>query len=260
MQFGIRVRRYIGLAGAAVIAFGAVAARANEVQFVSEPFGTTGGGEFRWRAVDPTAAWAGNVAPTISDASSTGQPLWTSFCVEYNEEIEFGHTYQATLTTAALGGGQGGGVNGVDPLDARTAYLITAFSAGTLAGYNLSPSGTNAAGLTRVNTANALQLAIWWIEEEFHVGANVGLTAPELTLAQTFFDASNVAVAPGGGWSGLGNVRIMHVETDAGLAAQDQVVITQSPAVVPLPPAAVAGGVGLLGLFVRRSRRAVVAV
>ena len=185
------------------------------------------------------------VAPLAVDPLAPD--IWSSFCLEYNEEIEFGRDYLATVDVAARNGGRGGAVGGVDPLDARTAFLYTAFADGTLAGYQYAPVST---GLSRANTANALQFAIWWIEDEWALNKTGSLTAAEATLARAFYQAADSAVSSGA-WSGLGDVRVMHLTTLDGGTAQDQVVRV-GPASVPLPPAAFAGLALLAGHAIRR--------
>jgi hypothetical protein len=107
-----------------------------------------------------------------------------------------------------------------------------------VAGYDY----TNATN--RASDANALQKAIWFIEQE----DATALTGKALTL----YNEAAAAVAAGS-WSGIGDVRILNIETNSGVEAQDQLVMTMVS--VPLPTGAAMACLGLLGLAGVRRRR-----
>lgn len=89
--------------------------------------------------------------------------LFDTFCIETNEYFNPGSLYYiGSITEKAIlnasdasKGYQGPPVNG-DPLDSKTAYLFYKFSTGTLTGYTMGDAAS----------ANALQQAIWFIEQE----------------------------------------------------------------------------------------------
>jgi hypothetical protein len=249
MRFDSTRRAAALLAMGFVVSFAASNANAGKVKFEADSYGSTGGGEFVWKIVENSADFYHPYA--VGDT-------FISFCLEYNEYIAVGNVYNATIGTAALSGGRGGSVNGKDPLDERTAYLFTQFTNQTLIGYNFADVTPGSSGytVTRSGSANALQQAIWWIEQEFALEGRNGATRTEsvvgsgdqFALAKSYVSLADHAVSSGA-WSGLGLVRVMTLTTLSGGKAQDQLII------VPLPPAVLAGA-GLLGLvgFTRRRR------
>jgi len=85
-------------------------------------------------------------------------PSIQSFCVERNEYVSVGSTYNFDLNTAAVAGGIDGG--SPDPLSVGAAYLYYQFSQGILEDYDY------AEGAGRIASAADLQQAIWWLEDE----------------------------------------------------------------------------------------------
>lgn len=100
------------------------------------------------------ANYAAAATQTIGNAVG-----FSTFCLERDESIAFGATYQGNLGLVA----QRGGVNtdSGDPISKGTAYLYAQFAAGTLAGYDYADSGVG-----RKTTAKQLQDAIWGLEQE----------------------------------------------------------------------------------------------
>ena len=139
-------------------------------------YGTTGGGEFR--AVETDFSFAPrNTGTSFEGGIASGAGLFETFCVEFNEEVYFNTPYNAYLndrtssTSSAYDNGAHGGNS--DPLDARTAYLYTSFMNHTLAtGYDYSNSGN------RTADADALQRAIWHIEQEDDARRSRGWPCP----------------------------------------------------------------------------------
>ena len=200
-----------------VIGLAASAADAGTVKLSNRP--GSPGGEFLATVVD------GQGIPGHGDGDS-----FITFCLEKTEFISFGTVYDVVVSEAAKNGG-GGAVNGMDPLDARTAWIYTQFRNGTLTGYDYSAART---------TANELQEAFWFLEQE--IGSVSGQAA-------TWVGAANTALA-NGDIDGIGSVRVMNLSRN-GVQAQDQLIL------VPTPDGMVAGVLVLAGLglgYVRRSR------
>ncbi|MFG0329794.1 MAG: VPLPA-CTERM sorting domain-containing protein [Phycisphaerales bacterium] len=184
--------------------------------------GTAGngpGGQFK---IDNVTGFAG-----LFDLTGTS---FQTFCVERNEYISLGSTYEYEIATSAIAGGVGGG--NPDPLSPEAAFLYSMFRKGTLddlvAGYSY---GDN-------SDADELQEAIWYLEDE--VDSHNGL-ASDL-----------VAAALASGWTDIGNVRVLRLFTlsDTGDNQQDQLTIIPLPAPVGMAMAGLFG----MGVISRRRR------
>lgn len=192
----------------------------DSVKFTDRP-GNTGGGEFL--------------------ATVNGVEQFITFCLQKTEYIDFQTTFIVSgISTGALTdpANKGGDANGFDPLSPQTAWLYTQFRANTLSGYYFS-------GVNHQASANALQKAIWYFEGEIANPNN------------SFVTLANNAVA--GGWTGLGNVRVMNLSFPDGREAQDQLMLVpQSTTTVPEPAslALFGTGMGLLAWQLRRRQRA----
>lgn len=185
--------------------------------------GSGSGGQFK---IDQATDFAG-----LFD--STGDSFQT-FCVERNETISLGGTYEFEISTSAINGGVGG--PSPDPLGSETAYLYTQFREGLLdgivAGYSYNDDAS----------ANALQDAIWYLEEELALGS-LGALALDLV------DAANDAVTSGA-WVGIGRIRILRLfNVGPGGNKQDQLTM------IPLPAPVGMAIVGLVGVGIAFSRR-----
>jgi hypothetical protein len=172
--------------------------------------------------------------------------LFQTFCVEVNENLQYGTLLNFTASDSAVQGGTGGG--SPDPLSAATAWLFTQFWNGVLEGYDYDTTGD------RTDSATALQLAIWQLEDE--IDGNSAL--------ESHYDGNSVAQgwvsdALSAGWDDIGDVMVLNLTNNDGGHLQSLLVVTP----IPLPPAALLGlgllgGVGGLGLLRRRARRTLV--
>ncbi len=165
------MKRNIWLA-AALLAACVAPVVANSIT-LQDSYGTINGGEF-----------VANTNPGVSLhwlAGTGSASRFETFCIEKNEYLQFGPTYHFDISQDAVLGGVAGGKP--DPLSGETKYLYCQFIKGQLVGYDYG------AGAGRVQSANALQNAIWYAEEEItNIGDSVdGATA---ALAQQFYDAA----------------------------------------------------------------------
>jgi hypothetical protein len=211
----------------------------------ADSYGSTGGGEFRaWGQADFTLNPSRSGTP-FQGGGSAAPGNWETFCVELFEHLPFDITdYKADLNTetvsqaSAYAGGNHGGFN--DPLDARTAYLYHNF-----VHMSLSTPYDYVNEANRIDDANALQTAIWFIEQED--------TTPLNGQALALFNEANNAVNSGQ-WTGLGDVRILNIYTNTARVDYQDVLVELSN--VPLPTGAGMAGVALGGLAIVRRRRA----
>lgn len=161
----------------------------------TDSYGSTNGGEF------------------IVTNSTTGSE-WISFCLERDEYISFGLSYKVNdISSFAIAGGVNTDSN--DQLDYRTAYLYTKFRAGTLSNYDY---GT---GELRVNSANSLQNAIWYIEQEISTGLD--------TQANNWVQEATEA-----GWTNWGNVQVINIVDSNNKNCQSQLALVPEPSILAL--------------------------
>ena len=186
----------------------------------------------------------GDIDGGIFHAVTSTQGSFDTFCIEFTESLDTSGfvTYSYDVTDYATFNGQGGGFQ--DPLDSRTAFIYTEFLHGNIR--NILGNQ----GLSDTDMANAIQIAMWKIEDEpvdfsFH---------SQYANALLLIAAAENAIS-NGSWSGLGKVRVMNVwvqgqEGTTQGARQDTLIL------LPLPSGAGLASVGLLGLgFVSRRRR-----
>jgi len=177
---------------------------------LSDGYGSTNGGEF-------IATHSGLAFSPVSE--SLAAPSFETFCVETNENVSYGSSYYADVSTAAINGGSGGG--NPDPLSPLTAYLYERFIGGLLSGYTY---GVGDGGIARSASADALQHVIWYIENE----EAKTWTDGDLSLRDQFYQDALANAGPG-----IGNVRVLNLWVDEarGQPAQDQLVMLPEPAI-----------------------------
>lgn len=197
--------------------------------------GSFGGGPF---TADVTAG-LGSVIGGNGLAGAAGDGFRT-FCIEFNEHVNLGGSYSADIGTAAI---HGSGGPHPDPVSLATAWLYHEFRAGTLSTsvptYTDSPAGND-----------ALQQAIWWLEEEtsaYGVGAPAGSELSFnnylVTAAVTATGAGSAAAARNIDANGAYNVYALNLYTLNGTV--DDVKQSQL-AIVPEPSTVIAGVLLLL--------------
>ena len=169
VMFLIAAAALVGFAAAPTMAYYAGTA------WFSDSYGSTNGGEF---ICHPSGNWSAHRLEATA-------PNFETFCVERNEYLNFGQQYifKVDIDSAAIKGGLGGG--NPDPLDARTAWLYCEFVKGTLQGYDYANTGVG-----RVDSADALQYAIWYIENEATANELNNLADPVKRLAWSFYNLS----------------------------------------------------------------------
>jgi len=155
--------------------------------------------------------------------------VFQSFCLETEEYISLGQSYNANVNDRAIQGRNG--ATG-DPISVGTAWLYSHFRALDLATYNYT------AGSGRNASANALQDAIWWLEVEggarndFINIAAAALGSPGVPLTDAEIRANAATGAYG--------VVVLNLYNSNGTVAQDQL------ALVPEPTTMIAGALLLL--------------
>jgi hypothetical protein len=195
----------------------AASAQAQTLRLHTNVFSNNPGGEF---TITPLTGFAGLTGLAGDLAANT----FETFCVERSENFQSGQTFDFAINTGAVNGGHGGQTSpNFDPISPETAFLYTNFRLGTLVGFDY--------GAGRKASADALQDAIWFLEDEG--GANNAFVA----LAK--------AAVTNGLWVGIGDVRVLNL-TQGTSRRQDQLTIIPAPAT----------GLVLLGLAFTRRRRA----
>lgn len=104
-----------------------------------------------------------NVSPVIGsgyDSSVLVNGGYQSFCLERDEFVTSGGSYNASVNSGGIAMGGGDNSNTGDQISLGTAWLYSQFTSGILAGYNY------AAGVLRGASSYALQLTIWHLEDE----------------------------------------------------------------------------------------------
>jgi len=212
--------------------------------------GPTGGGAFKLTA-----------NPALDPLIQTGVPgvvalnpnQFLSFCIERNEFINFGGTYQVSISDGADKGGLGdsdGSSLTPDPISRSTAWLFRKFTDGTL--------NSDASGFQYNNSGgNQLQTALWFLENEiidaiphssYRFLVDTAMTANGFVAPITGFTAADYAAARVQNNNGGYGVKVlnMYSVTSKGVVNYHQDVLA---VVVPEPSTIVAGGLALIPLL-----------
>jgi len=198
------------------LALASSAFAAGTVTYLEHGLGNSPGGEF--------------IFQTSGIPGYDGSQLKT-FCLEWNEYIWKGGTYNVDIGKVAKQGGVGGfdASLGGDPLDPKTAYLYYHYSQHDLVGWTNDQ-----------DSANALQYAIWYLEDETTLPLNAGAMAK----ANTF-----LADASTSGWKDTGPVWVLNLYYSwpgcGNIPCQDQLILLPP---VPVPASILIGLIGLFGL------------
>jgi len=176
--------------------------------------------------------YAGELVFTASDIAGVADGQFISFCIEGNETINYGNTYDAILNTAAIKGGFGGG--NPDSLSNSTAWLYN---------YYLD----NVVGNSSSTIARDYQLAFWYLEEEISNLNSLGANAQSLVnIALEHQQWNNTTI----------KVLNLYAEgtygTNNPICNQDCMVRVSA---VPVPGAVILAGFGMSLFGVIRKRR-----
>jgi len=154
-----------------------------------------------------------------------GAESFQTFCLETGVFVAQPLDLYVSEENAALGGfGSGshaweGGTGSGDDLDPKTAYLYQQFATGQLTEYTYSTAtgAQNSYGLTRSQSAGALQRLIWNTEGEggpLITGNDfmgIKLTQAQVDTITDWNDAYDNS-----GWTGIGNVRVLQTFKENG--------------------------------------------
>jgi hypothetical protein len=154
-----------------------------------------------------------------------------SFCLELDEYISNSDVIGSISTTAYLGGRN---TNEGDPISSATDWLYTQFIAG-IGGYQ---------------EPQALQLAFWFLEDEWTVAEAKAYAGTNATYLGWIATAEGYMATAGTHYSKYGS-QVMNLELRDGTKHQSQ--LYHAP--VPVPPAVLLLGSGLIGLLTVRRRK-----
>ncbi|MBL0922130.1 MAG: hypothetical protein IBJ10_08390 [Phycisphaerales bacterium] len=241
------MKRFPIWGGLAALAFaaGAGAAQLNiadaGVGSSHNPDGTGGSGNIRGGLFRVTINNTTGLPASSIGGDIVAGKVFLTFCIEIGENINFGNNYNFAVNVESINGGAS--PNNPQPLMNQTAYLYSAFRAGTL---------TTAFDITSNADVNALQDAIWFFQNQLgaaDVDDNANLIDGvagngELSAkAIAFVNEANAA-----GWTTIRNVRVLNVGAAGSYNNQDLI------AIIPLPQGVGLASAGLLVLGARRRR------
>jgi hypothetical protein len=181
----------------------AAPATAGQVTFSGSTYASGAGGEFTFTVLSglDISHYATGTTSNVSNP-----PSFQSFCLEENEYIQQGYTYNfGALSGSAMAGGAGG--PSPDPISIGTAWLYSQFATGALAGYTWSGTGRN-------TSAGDLQNAIWWLEDEG------GAKNSFVLAAETALGKNDTTVKDNAGTNNFG-VYVVNLQNEAGKGCAD---------------------------------------
>lgn len=225
-----------------------------------DSYGSIGGGEFGVKFWNSTTLPSSSLV-TDGQNKPVNTYRFATFCLEKDEFIGFNKSYDASISTQALGGGNNTDTG--DTIDPRTAFLFTRFSTKNWSGFALPYD--YAAGNSRTDSANGLQKAFWFLENELLYKSGFSYDSTDDATAQAVLGVNSLAyklwkfadtAVRSGNWTGLGNVRVMNLRewiNDGGngywRGDQSQLIL-----VTPSPDAGLLGLLGLVAIGSRRRR------
>jgi len=226
--------------------------------------GDYGGGEFKFEAWQnatgiPVLGGGTTSSTSLSSVQRSAGNQFLTFCLEETENISSGSIYVGTLngTSSAAGRAFKGGATtdgtpgSYDPISVKTAYIFQNYENGFLT--------TNTSGYTATDIGDAVQLAIWYLEEENTLTGHGSRDTLANALITEATNAINTNATVGNvlwGANKFNDVRVLNIVDGAGVLSQSQLVLATANADVPLPGVATMGLASfgsLAGLrFIRR--------
>ena len=187
-----------GLAVGAMVAACGTASAAT-LSILGKGNGSTSGGEFK---VDVTG-------DNVSD--------FVTFCIELDEFINVpGGPYNYTASQSAELGGNN--TNSGDPLSKASAWIFAEYTAGTIGANLTGAAATTWAGLNATGKADAVQNALWYLEEEIATANFLSTWAESNVAARTVANGGVIGVNVLNLTSSAGNHQSLLRVPDGGMA------------------------------------------